>query len=110
MKAYSEDLRRKVVEAVSRGMGMSEARTFGVSLSSVRRYISMVRQGRSLFPRCLMSLVRQIAAQLSTSEHTAATHVAKILRKLQLSSRAQITARAWAIIGTREDGTGWGQP
>jgi transposase len=53
MKAYSEDLRRKVVEAVEeRGMGKSEAtRTFGVSLSSVERYVGKARQGSSLSPR-----------------------------------------------------------
>jgi len=53
---------------------------------------------------------RQIAAQLSISEHSAATHVAKILRKLELGSRTQIAAHASAIIGSGEDGTGWGQP
>jgi transposase len=53
MKAYSEDLRRKVVEAVQqRGMGKSEAaRTFGVSLSWVKRYVGKARQGESLSPR-----------------------------------------------------------
>ena len=35
---------------------------------------------------------RQIATELSISEHTAANHIAKILRKLRLSSRSQITA------------------
>jgi predicted ATPase/DNA-binding SARP family transcriptional activator/DNA-binding CsgD family transcriptional regulator len=35
---------------------------------------------------------RQIASQLSISEHTAATHVAKILRKLGLRSRSQLAA------------------
>jgi predicted ATPase/DNA-binding SARP family transcriptional activator/DNA-binding CsgD family transcriptional regulator/Tfp pilus assembly protein PilF len=34
---------------------------------------------------------RQIASELSISEHTAATHVAKILKKLGLSSRFQLT-------------------
>jgi non-specific serine/threonine protein kinase len=33
---------------------------------------------------------RQIASELSISEHTAATHVARILKKLGLQSRAQI--------------------
>ena len=33
---------------------------------------------------------RQIATELSISEHTAATHIAKILKKLGLQSRAQI--------------------
>ena len=35
---------------------------------------------------------RQIASELSISEHTVANHVARILRKLSLSSRSQITA------------------
>ncbi len=52
MDAYSEDLRRKIVNAIEqRGMGQSEAaRTFDVSLSSVKRYIRKFRQGRSLSP------------------------------------------------------------
>ena len=52
MKAYSEDLRRKVVEGVHRGMGKSEAtRSFGISLSSVKRYVAKAPQGNSLSPR-----------------------------------------------------------
>jgi transposase len=53
MKAYSEDLRRKVVQALEeRGMGKSEAaRTFGMSLSSVKRYVAKARRGDSLSPR-----------------------------------------------------------
>ena len=51
MKAYSEDLRKRIVEAVERGMGNSEAtRTFGVSLSSVKRYVGMAREGMPLTP------------------------------------------------------------
>ncbi len=43
MRAYAEDLRKKVVEAVERGMKKSEAAyTFGLSLSSVKRYIGAV--------------------------------------------------------------------
>ena len=34
---------------------------------------------------------RQIASELSISEHTVATHVRKILRKLGLRSRAQLS-------------------
>ncbi len=53
MKAYSEDLRKKAVEAVQkRGMGKSEAaRTFGVSLSSVKRYVGKARRGSPLSPK-----------------------------------------------------------
>ena len=52
MEAYSEDLRKKIVEAVERrGMGQSEAaRNFNVSLSSAKRYVRKFRQGRSLSP------------------------------------------------------------
>ena len=38
---------------------------------------------------------RQIATGLSISEHTVANHIARILRKLNLSSRSQITA--WVV-------------
>jgi transposase len=53
MRAYSEDLRQKVVEAVEqRGTSKSEAaRLFGISLSSVKRYTRLATQGESLSPR-----------------------------------------------------------
>jgi transposase len=54
MNAYSEDLRKKIVEAVERGMPKIEAaRTFGVGISSVKRYVATARQGRSLAPKKL---------------------------------------------------------
>jgi transposase len=53
MRAYSEDVRKKIVAAIEqRGMSKAEAaRTFGVSLSSVKRYARTVRQGGSLTPK-----------------------------------------------------------
>ena len=53
MKAYSEDLRQKVVHAVhQRGISKSEAaRLFGISLSSVKRYTRLADRGESLTPR-----------------------------------------------------------
>ena len=53
MKAYSEDLRKKVVQAVhQRGMPKSQAaRLFGISLSSVKRYSRLASQGESLTPK-----------------------------------------------------------
>ena len=52
MKAYSEDLRRKVVQAVhQRGTSKSEAaRLSGISLSSVKRYTKLASEGESLIP------------------------------------------------------------
>ena len=52
MNAYSEDLRRKIIEALRRGTTKSEAaRAFGVSRSSVKRYAKLVEQGRPLAPK-----------------------------------------------------------
>ena len=52
MNAYSEDLRKKIVEAVERGMPKIEAaKTFGVGISSVKRYVATYREGRSLTPK-----------------------------------------------------------
>src|SRR5215204_6921894 len=52
MNAYSEDLREKIIETLGRGMGKSEAaRTFSVSLSSVKRYAKLAEQGRPLTPK-----------------------------------------------------------
>jgi transposase len=46
MNAYSEDLRKKVVEALGRGATKSEAaRSFGVSRSSVKRYAKLAEEG-----------------------------------------------------------------
>jgi transposase len=52
MDAYSEDLRRKIVQALQQQrMNKSEAaRAFGVSLSSVKRYAKAAAEGRSLSP------------------------------------------------------------
>lgn len=52
MNAYSEDLRKKIVEAVERGTPKTEvARAFGVCVSSVKRYVATFREGRYLAPK-----------------------------------------------------------
>jgi transposase len=52
MNGYSEDLRQKIVSAVERGMSKSQAaRTFDVSLSSVKRYVNKANHGESLAPK-----------------------------------------------------------
>ena len=51
MKAYSEDLRKKIVDAIERGRPKAQAaRTFGVGISTVKRYATKVRRGESLEP------------------------------------------------------------
>jgi transposase len=52
MNAYSLDLRKKIVAAKERGMPTSEvARTFGVGLSTVKRYAATAREGEPLTPK-----------------------------------------------------------
>ena len=51
MKAYSKDLRRKIVDAIERGMPKAQAaRTFGVGVSTVKRYATKAQRGESLEP------------------------------------------------------------
>ncbi len=52
MNAYSEDPRKKIVEAAERGTPKTEvARSFGVGVSSVKRHVAAAREGRSLAPK-----------------------------------------------------------
>jgi transposase len=51
MKAYSKNLRQKIVDAVRRGMSKTQAaRTFGVGISTVKRYASKAQWGEPLEP------------------------------------------------------------
>jgi transposase len=51
MKAYSVDLREKIIAAVERGMSKAQAaRTFGVGATSVKRYVKLAEEGRPLSP------------------------------------------------------------
>jgi transposase len=52
MSGYSVDLRCRIVSAVGDGMSKAQAaRTFSVSLSSVKRYIDKAHRGESLAPK-----------------------------------------------------------
>jgi transposase len=52
ISAYSEDLRRRIVSSVEGGMPkVRAARTFSVSLSSVKRYVDKAKRGESLAPK-----------------------------------------------------------
>jgi transposase len=52
MSGYSEDLRRRIVSAVEGGMSKAQAaRTFSVSLPSVKRYANKAGRGESLAPK-----------------------------------------------------------
>ena len=52
MKAYSKDLRLKVLDAVDRRMARKEvARTFGISVPSIKRWLKRRRETGDVEPR-----------------------------------------------------------
>jgi transposase len=62
MKAYSIDLREKIIAAVRRGMSKAQAaRTFGVGATSVKRYVKLAEEGKPLSPRA-KRLVRRVSS------------------------------------------------
>ena len=59
MKAYSVDLRIKVVEPVGRGISKSEtARRFGIDRSTVNRYLKRLEESGSAGSRWLRATTR----------------------------------------------------
>src|SRR4029450_7848071 len=66
MNAYSKDLRLRVLEAVDRGLPRTRiSELFGVSLSTIKRYVRRRRQGEDLEPKPSTGRKRRI---LATSE------------------------------------------
>jgi transposase len=52
MSGYSEDLRQRIVSSVDIGISKAQAaRTFSVSLTSVKRYADKASRGESLAPK-----------------------------------------------------------
>lgn len=68
MKAYSLDLRTRVLAAIDGGMSRADAvRTFQVSLGSIKRWLRLRQLGDSLSPKPRMGKTASIsAAQLPT--------------------------------------------
>ena len=95
MKAYSEDLRQKVVQAIEqRGTSKSQAaRLFGISLSSVKRYARLASQGESLTPeREVDGLPKPTRLQGSSSKRT-------YVEGQQLPSRIGVTSWRASVAG-----------
>jgi transposase len=66
MNAYSKDLRLRVIDAVDRGLAREEvSELFGVSLSTIKRWVKRRRQGEDLEPKRSTGRKRRI---LSTTQ------------------------------------------
>jgi transposase len=103
MKAYSEDLRQKVVEAVEqRGTSKSEAaRLFGISLSSVKRYTRRVRElieGRG----CELIYLPPYSPDLNPIEE-AFSKMKNLLRKAEARGREALLEAIGAAISAVTD-------
>jgi transposase len=65
MKAYSQDLRERIVQAVEHGMTKSgAARTFAVSLATVKNYARQLELTGSLAPKPIPGRPRTIPPDL----------------------------------------------
>jgi transposase len=94
MNAYSEDLRKKIVEALRRGTTKSEAaRAFGVSRSSVKRYAKLAQEGLSLAPK------KRPGSKLKMNEGATKLLEADVQRRpaATLSERREFLGRAAGV-------------
>jgi transposase len=70
MNAYSKDLRLRVLDALDRGLSRKEvSNLFGLSVSTIKRYVKRRRQGEDLEPKPSTGRKRRI---LSSPEEKAA--------------------------------------
>src|SRR5215210_5445687 len=88
MKAYSKDLRLKVLDALDRGMDRREVvRVFGVSLPSIKRWLKMRREQGDVQPRPIPGppavkgamLAEWLPSQLESNPDLTLEHVANIM-------------------------------
>ncbi len=64
MRAYSIDLRERIVRSVQAGRSQSEtARVFGIGLSTVKRYLQQQREQGSLAPKPIPGAARHIGPE-----------------------------------------------
>ncbi len=92
MRAYSLDLRERIVRAVKAGTSKSAAaRTFEVSLATVKRYIAQDRQTGDLTPRTSPGRPRRIQpdADSALSGQLAATPDATLEEHCQAWQQTQ---------------------
>jgi transposase len=95
MNAYSEDLRKKIVEAKEREMPTTEvARAFGVGLSSVKRYVKTAREGGSLRPK-------SSPGRRPKADESARTLLESDLEERPAATLAQRCQYLWSVAGLR---------
>src|SRR5260370_40197087 len=112
MKAYSQDLRRRVLRAIDQGKSQAEvAETFAISTATIKRYLKARRESGHVLPKAIPGRpsVKGAALEAGLLEHLRAnpdatreqhcpmreaTHAVKV-------SPASITRPSEALGGTR---------
>src|SRR6266700_5744529 len=65
MKAYSQDLRQRVVRAIDAGQSQAEiAKTFAVSVATIKRYLKQRRETGHVLPKAIPGRPALISAVL----------------------------------------------
>jgi transposase len=93
MNAYSKDLRLRVLNAVDQGLPRREvSRLFGISLSTIKRYLKRRREGKDLSPTpspgrtpliSEMEQKRALWAQLEANREATLEHHCELWEKEQ---------------------------
>ena len=67
MKAYSQDLRRRVLRAIDQGKSQAEvAETFAISTASIKRYLKARRESGQVLPKPIPGRPNVKGASLQT--------------------------------------------
>lgn len=107
MNAYSKDLRLRVLDAVDRGLPRREvSKLFGVSLSTIKRWVKRRKEGEDLEPKPSTGRKRRILAsteekhalweQLEENEEATLEHHCELWERTQ-GVRVSITTMSRAI-------------
>lgn len=107
MNAYSKDLRLRVLDAVDRGLPRREvSKLFGVSLSTIKRWVKRRKEGEDLEPKPSTGRKRRILAsteekhalweQLEENDEATLEHHCELWERTQ-GVRVSITTMSRAI-------------
>jgi transposase len=95
MRAYSLDLRKKIVESVKKGVPKSEtARRFGVDRATVKRYCKQLDERGTLEPR-------KAPGKKSKLDEKARKLIAKDLQERPWATHSQRAEFLFAMLGVR---------
>jgi transposase len=96
MNAYSKDLRLRVLDAVDRGLPRKEvADLFGVSLSTIKRYVKRRREGEDLEPKPSPGRKRRILA--TTEEKRALWEQLEENDEATLERHCELWEKEWGV-------------